>query len=61
MRFVLIVYLFLAPGSDPHPVAIPQSTLESCTKAAGKIRADVHQQQADATVITTCVDQGSAY
>jgi hypothetical protein len=29
MRFLLIVYLFLSPNGDPHPVTIPQSTAAS--------------------------------
>jgi hypothetical protein len=61
MRFVLVVYLFLTPGSAPHPLSIPQSTQASCAKAADKIRAEIRDQQKDATVITAWVDQGSAY
>jgi hypothetical protein len=61
MRFVLVVYLFLAPGSAPHPVTIPQSTQASCAKAAERIRAEIRDQEKNATVITACVDQGSAY
>jgi hypothetical protein len=60
MRFLLIIYLFLTPTGDPHPVTIPQSTATSCEKAAQKIRADI-LAQAQATIITACVDAGSAY
>ncbi len=61
MRFLLIVYLFLTPTGDPHPVTIPQSTAASCEKAAQKIRADIQAQVPTATTLATCVDTGSAY
>jgi hypothetical protein len=61
MRFLLIVYLFLTPNGDPHPVTIPQSTAASCEKAAQKMRADIHAQAPSATTIIACVDTGSAY
>jgi hypothetical protein len=44
MRFLLIVYLFLSPTGDPHPITIPQSTAASCEKAARKIRTDLQAQ-----------------
>jgi hypothetical protein len=61
MRFLLIIYLFLTPIGDPHPITIPQSTAASCEKAAQKIRTDIQAQVQTATVVTACVDAGSAY
>jgi hypothetical protein len=61
MRFLLIIYVFLTPAGDPHPVTIPQSTAASCDKAGQKIRADIQTQAPSATIITACVDAGSAY
>jgi hypothetical protein len=61
MRFLLIVYLFLSPNGDPHPITIPQSTAASCEKAGQKLGADIHAQALSATTTTACVDTGSAY
>jgi len=62
MRWVLIVYLSLAPSSTAPvlPIEIPQSTELSCSKAAEKFR-DVQSQAPGAVVITSCVDKGPAY
>src|SRR5260370_42115523 len=61
MRFLLIVYLFLTPTGDPHPVTIPQSTAASCETAAQKIRADLQPQVPTATTLAARVATGSAY
>lgn len=63
MRWVLIVYLFLAPTTVAPvlPIEIPQSTELSCGKAADKFRKDVQSQAPSAVVITSCLDKGSAY
>ena len=61
MRFLLVIYLFLTPTGDPHPIVIPQSTAASCEKAAQKIRADIQTQVQTATIVTVCIDAGSSY
>jgi hypothetical protein len=61
MRFLLIVYLFLTPNGDPHPVTIPQSTGASCEKAGQKIRSDIQAQAPTATTVIACVNTGTAY
>jgi hypothetical protein len=61
MRFLLIVYLFLTPNGDPHPITVPQSTAASCEKAGQKMRADIQAQAPTATTVIACVDTGSAY
>lgn len=61
MRWLLVVYLVLPNGTAPLPLAIPQSTEMSCGKAAEKLRKDIQGQNASATVITSCIDQGSVY
>jgi hypothetical protein len=61
MRFLLIVYLFLSPTGDPHPITIPQSTSASCEKAGQKLRTDIQVQAPGATTVIACVDTGSAY
>jgi hypothetical protein len=63
MRWTLIIYLFAAFGSEQpvQPIAISQSTEVSCGKAAEKVKADVQKQAPQTSVITVCVDKGSAY
>lgn len=61
MRWLLVVYLLLPNGTAPPPLTVPQSTEMSCGKAAEKLRKDIHGQNSTATVITACIDQGSAY
>jgi hypothetical protein len=61
MRFLLIVYLFLTPSGDPHPIMIPQSTAVSCEKAGQKLRTDIQAQTPSATTVIVCIDTGSAY
>jgi hypothetical protein len=61
MRWLLIVYLVLPNGTAPLPLTIPQSTEMSCGKAAERLRKDIQGQNSTATVITSCIDQGSAY
>src|SRR6266851_4202505 len=50
----------LPNGTAPLPLTIPQSTEISCAKAAEKLRKDSQGQNSTATVITSCIDQGSA-
>jgi hypothetical protein len=61
MRWLLVVYLLLPNGTAPLPLTIPQSTELSCGKAAEKLRKDIQGQNSTASVITSCIDQGSAY
>jgi hypothetical protein len=63
MRFALVIYLFMAPGSGQpvQPIEIPQSTDLSCAKQAEKVKADVRKQAPGASVIALCIDKGSAY
>ncbi len=63
MRWTLIIFLFVAAASGPpmQPVTIQQSTEVSCGKAAEKVKADVQKQAPQTSVVTVCLDSGSAY
>ena len=61
MRWILIIWLSVGSGPVAQPIAIPQSTEASCIKASDKLRGDIAKQKADATVLTACIDRGSAY
>jgi hypothetical protein len=63
VRWVLIIYLFMASGTAQivQPIEIPQSTDISCGKAAEKAKADIMTQQPQVRVVVLCIDKGSSY